>query len=274
MKKYLFFLSFISFLMSGCEQEADIPLPKVDPVVSVSCFISDETDTLKVSLVWSDPVFSSDPKEGQLVTDANVVFYGNSISVHLSFNEQSGLYEYPLGEASLQPGMTYHLDVQTSDGTKVSASTQIPLELPDIRSTSLTREVSLDQYNQYVVRFQFETLLGNVNNDSPYYRILYYQKWDDPMISYQSYQTGELLHEFDSGDTEKNLKMEVVNYGMDTTFTLHESYVIHCSEDYYRFHKTIQSINYGPFAEPSIVYTNIENGLGIFAGFRQLKIVY
>jgi hypothetical protein len=36
----------------------------------------------------------------------------------------------------------------------------------------------------------------------------------------------------------------------------------------------MENISYGPFAEPTIVYSNVKNGLGIFAGYRQLEILY
>ncbi|MFQ5636990.1 MAG: DUF4249 family protein [bacterium] len=42
------------------------------------------------------------------------------------------------------------------------------------------------------------------------------------------------------------------------------------SESYYNFHKSVDQQNAtedNPFAEPVPIYTNIENGLGVFAGY-------
>ena len=274
MKKSHLYLLILAFFWISCEQEADIPLPQVDSKISVSCFFSDETDTLRAMLRWSDPVFSNNPLEGDVVRDAQVVIYNNDFSVNLILDESTGFYQAPVEGFSLSPGNDYYLTVTSADGIVVSAKTRIPRELPDIRAASLSREVDVDEYGQYLVQFRFETLLGNIDPLEPYYRLMYFQKWDDPFIMSQWYQTGEQFYEFEGSTQEQNLKMEVMNYGMDTTMTLHKSYVIHGSEDYHRFHSTVQSINYGPFAEPTIIYSNVNNGLGIFAGYRQLEILY
>jgi hypothetical protein len=263
-----------SLFLVACEQEADIPLPKVEPKMAVSCFFSDQTDTLRVMLRWSDPVFTNQDKEGQIVRDALVVFYNNEFSVNLYLDETTGYYQAPVEGFSIEPGKAYSLSVVGTDGTTVNATSYVPFDEPDVRAASVTREVSLDQYGQYLVQFNFETLLGNINPLEPYYRLMYYQTWADSTVMFQSYSIGEVLYEFENGKEEDNLTLRVEQYGMDTTLLLHKAVVIHGSEDYYRFHKTVQSIGYGPFAEPTIVYSNINNGLGIFAGYRQLEILY
>jgi hypothetical protein len=69
--------------------------------------------------------------------------------------------------------------------------------------------------------------------------------------------------------TEQNLLW----YGVDSAQYSSFAHVIHASEEYYRFHKALSNYNQSnPFVEPTIVYSNVENGLGVFAGYRQIKV--
>ena len=49
--------------------------------------------------------------------------------------------------------------------------------------------------------------------------------------------------------------------------------VYQIDEAYYRFHNSLLNSNESnegdPFSEPSITYTNIENGLGVFCAFNR-----
>jgi len=274
MKNLYYLLVAVWLLASGCEQEANIPLPNVEKKIAVSCYISDETDTVRAYLRWSDPVFSNDLDEGKVLENATVQLTGDGFSRTFSYNALAQYYQLPVEGFDLNPGETYSLTVQTLDGTNVSAQTTIPYFQPDIRSAAFERDASVDEFNQYFVTYRFETTLGNIDSEEPYYRIVHYQKWEDPFIAATWYQTSNVWHEFESGDDEDRIISESSSYGYDTTLVLHKAYVIHCSEDYYRFHRGLENISYGPFAEPAIVYSNVVNGLGVFAGYRQLEILY
>ncbi len=266
----IFFFGLMIFAL-GCEQEADIPLPKVEPKITVSCYISDDTDTVRAYLRWSDPVFSNGDSEGDIISDAQVVLSGSGFSRSFVFNDFQQYFELPVQGFELTPGLEYRLDIKASNGSTASAVTRIPLQQSDIRSASFERNAEVDDlFNQYYVTYRFETVLGNLEPEEPYYRIIHYQKWEGPGW----YQSSNVWHAFASGDDEEGIISESSFYGYDTTLMLHKAHIIHCSEDYYRFHSTMENISYGPFAEPTIVYSNVNNGLGVFAGFRQLEILY
>lgn len=274
MKKLTYLFLAIWLLTSGCEQEADIPLPKVDQKIAVSCYISDETDTVRAYLRWSDPVFSNGSDEGNVAENATVLLSGNGFTKAFTYNPVAQYYQLPVQGFALTPGQSYSLSVQTQDGSQVTAQTTIPFLQPDIRLATFERDASTDEFNQYYVTYRFETILGNIAPEEPYYRVVHYQKWEDPFVMSTWYQTSNVWHEFESGDNEERIISESSSYGYDTTLVAHKAYVIHCSEEYYRFHRGLENIGYGPFAEPTIVYSNVVNGLGVFAGYRQLEILY
>jgi hypothetical protein len=72
------------------------------------------------------------------------------------------------------------------------------------------------------------------------------------------------------GQTMNN-SLEVYLYDVTSKGELE---LIHASKEYYLYHSklTIAADNNGnPFAEPVIMYTNINGGYGVFAGFNQYK---
>jgi Domain of unknown function (DUF4249) len=57
-------------------------------------------------------------------------------------------------------------------------------------------------------------------------------------------------------------------------FTILKSYVkfLHVDKNYYLYHESVQrnDNNGNPFAEPSLVFTNISNGYGCFGSFSTI----
>lgn len=51
--------------------------------------------------------------------------------------------------------------------------------------------------------------------------------------------------------------------------------VSNSDENYYKYHRSLEtSGNDNPFTEPSLVYTNINNGLGCFAAYNTAVLTY
>lgn len=53
--------------------------------------------------------------------------------------------------------------------------------------------------------------------------------------------------------------------------TLH-AYLLHTDEHYFLYHRSVRNASYSqdnPFAEPVLVYTNVEGGLGVFAAYNR-----
>ena len=86
----------------------------------------------------------------------------------------------------------------------------------------------------------------------------------------ESSLTGFLFTDESFNGQSKSIRLELINYsGLqdETRYLIAE--LMHISKDYYNYYTTIQKQTLSQndiFAEPTQLYTNIEGGLGIFAG--------
>ncbi|MEZ4800383.1 MAG: DUF4249 family protein [Flavobacteriales bacterium] len=109
----------------------NVDLPEVNPKLSVSCFISSETDTIKVAVFWSKPIFSN-VERPEKPEDALVTISDGNTTASLQYNSITQQYEIPATDFSLVPSTQYYLRVRASDGTEVYASTAIPEIVPSV----------------------------------------------------------------------------------------------------------------------------------------------
>lgn len=261
---------------SSCETEADIPLPEVDPKIVINCFIGDELTVIKAAVFKSNPVFSDTngnyPSTGDVEEDMYVVISDGTISAELEFNEQTEFYEVGTDVFPLVAGGNYTLTVTAPDGETVKASTTIPANAPIVQSSSFqVEEISNDFYGEQTL-VTIKQTLTDPSSSFDYYRF-YYVLQDQFMTGTyvsQDYADDNAL----DGNLLYNEHEMTAYYGSDNPIVNVKAYVIRGSEEYYRFHKTVYNQSPGdPFSEPSIIYTNVDGGLGVFAGYRQVEVI-
>jgi hypothetical protein len=278
MKKLAFFLPLLIVFFS-CEEEATIKLPETPPKLSVSCFISDSVDLIRANITWSRPVFSASDIGNEPPSDLHVTISGNGIVDTLIFDPDNLWYALPTSEFPLLAGIEYTLYAEAPTGEKVSAKTKIPLLDPSISTTSVSSRESFDEYGNKIIDFTFRVVLNELSSDNEFYRLVFYSTALNSEIpdEFNYYDArGEVYADDNnvvSGKifTEQNIKW----YGVDSAQYTAFAHIIHASEEYYRFHKALANYNpSNPFVEPTIVYSNVENGLGVFAGYRQVKALF
>lgn len=263
-------------LFSSCETEADIPLPEVAPKIVVNCFIGQELEVIKAAVFKSVPVFSNTGDDYTYTSDVQedmyVVISNGSISAELVFNPSTEFYEIDTQLFPLVPGVNYTLTVTAPDGEIVKASTSIPTDTPIVQSSSFDFEqISNDFYGDQT-RVTIKQTLTDPSESFNYYRFYY--------VLQDQFMTGTYVGEDYADDNSLNGNLlynefEMTSYyGEDNPILSVKAYVILGSEEYYRFHKTVYFQSPGdPFSEPSIIYSNVEGGLGVFAGYRQIEVI-
>jgi hypothetical protein len=262
-------------LFASCETDADIPLPEVDPKIVINCFISDEIEVIKAAVFKSDPVFSDNdgnyPYAGKVEEDMYVVISNGSITAELIFNPQTEFYEVGTDVFPLVAGGNYTLTVTAPDGETVSANTTIPVNAPIVQSSSFTQEqISNDFYGEQT-RVTIKQTLTDPSSSFDYYR--FYYVLQDQFLT--NMYVGEDYADDNSldGNLLYNEHELTAYYGSDNPITSIKAFVIRGSEEYQRFHKTVYNQSPGdPFSEPSIIYSNVDGGLGVFAGYRQIEV--
>ncbi|GAB3204225.1 hypothetical protein ABID22_002993 [Pontibacter aydingkolensis] len=278
-------------LLTACEKDADNVKPfKVDSKLVVHAFISPQDTVLKVHLQKSQPALGRRLSEEQLqVPNANVTISDGSSAVTLTYDPDHNAYFSKLREWAIVAGKTYTLKVTAPGGYAATASCSVPeatgIAITDV-STSTTTETDYygGEMKRYKVAYKWTDAPG-VNN---YYRTLaakvfwhknYYgdrQRVAEPahldrgkpgLYKDDKAQGGVLTSDdfyyyqgAQSPDIEKQYQLHLLLVVSDKNYYLYQD----------AQYKQSQS-NGNPFAEPVVMYSNIEGGLGVFAGYNQVE---
>lgn len=269
--KKIIYIALVIFSI-GCSMDAvNVDIPEVDPKLSVSCFISSETDTIKVAVFWSKPIFSNVERPGR-PEDALVTISNGTQTSTLIYNPITQQYEIPTSDFPLTTSAQYYLRVKASDGTEVYASTAIPGIAPSVFS----QEIEYGEYDGFGFEgnkfYRAKTTLNDLTSNFERYRVMYYESEDYGNGSFDSYRGETFLTDenLNSGKIYTEFVTDYYMFGGDAKL---KTVVVLASEEYYRFHFTAYNQFDGdPFSEPTLIYSNINGGLGVFAGYSSITI--
>ncbi|MCB9503892.1 MAG: DUF4249 domain-containing protein [Deferribacteres bacterium] len=258
-----------SILISGCETIVDVDLPEYNPMLVVNCAFSPDYE-------WSVRVNHSigvlDTSAIEPIKNATVEIASDDGQRLLLSRNDNGYYynpALPYPEAN----KTYTVHVSAPGYTDVSASSAIPIatQIDSIRTRwlnyagskeleltiYLTDPIDIDNYYQLsileVYIYEGYGIYMDYDSDDLIFGNSGGTTFTDDLISGKSYgiKVGLEAWQVDSGVLQINL--------------------LSASEDFYKYYtsyRQYEDTDENPFAEPVFVHSNIENGLGIFAGFN------
>lgn len=265
-----------TLLITGCEQDANIDVPQSTPKLVVTCFISPEDSMITVQVGKSRSLFSNqntpfDP------ANARVIISNGITDVAVPYNIDKSLFEIEQAAAfAIHPGASYKLKCSYPDLPSVEAQCTVPAEKVIAMNLSIDSSSSFEHF----LTVHFNDLPGIKN----YYRTLAFYSYSDTNYfgggdtSYNEALVDDAKNLFNDVNNDGGQYSTVFNYftkgnGPDTL----ETVLLTCSEEYYKFHYSLYNYGYdNPFSEASPIYTNIANGLGVFAAYRKStkEIVY
>lgn len=269
-KSVLLFLGAL-FIFASCEEMmSDVNIPSSVPKLVVTGYLSTVDDTITITVQKSRPLYVPSTAWGNPyppLTNALVTISDGSNTVILPYDAFTGNYRIPATAMPVLAGTSYFLSVTTPDGNSATSSCRVPQgTAPEVEITGI------DTINQNggilkKVSFRFLDLPGN----GQYYGI--------SAGSYYGYDidTNPAFYpiDFEHGDpfvSDKNKEGEYFSYRTQeideyrTNSNLYISLLI-TDENYFNFHRSLNSFQGdNPFAEPTTIFTNIQGGLGVFAG--------
>lgn len=281
----------IVFVLTSCELvvDVDIPIEKNQLVVN-SFFTPDSAWKAKVSL--SRHIL--DQADYRQLENALVIVYKGETPIDTLVHESLGYYESDDGKPI--HGQGYTIRVSAPDYNPVEASSWCPTPVVGMFSAP---KFTVGEFQQTIHTFDvtFVDPPGNhfyqvmaiaesrytnpqtgqvfVNRYHPY---IYS---DDPGIDSEEIENSEGIFFSDAlfpgQEFTVNVKMETYNWQGYADPIRYRVYFRSISEDYYKYKVTsaLQSYTSGdPFAQPVKVYNNIQNGLGVFAGYSQTSFEY
>ncbi len=263
LKKIIALLLTTSILFPSCEKEATVKPPKADPKLVVYCFISPSDTLISVSVKQSKPIFSSSAiNPNAPISNASVTFSDGTNSCSLTYNPLKQNYTAPASLVPLLAGKTYYLNVSSPDGKSISAETIIPASMPgDFNINFVSSDSSVSCH------------WTDISNEINYYRLALYRincyaGSTDTSLQLIAFSEPETDHNRDGNYFEEHYPFNITIMP-GTTYRAARAILFCCNKDYYLYHTTLTNAYNGgnPFAEPVLVYSNIKNGLGVFAAY-------
>ncbi len=288
--RLIFSMTFVFVVLSSCVKEVHIDIEQRQPRLVVNALFN--TDSLwKIELSQSKYIF--DTQGIQLVTDAQVSIsdgQGHTISL---IHQQDGIYTSATAKPEI--GASYGLNVSHNELTDVSATSTLPAGIT-IDAVTLGREVILNGERSQ------EILVTFTDNPEPDHYLIQVNAayWEYEYDDEGKNIIDSSLHAFavdidtdhpavnKSGGKERYTALsfndELFNGTSFTLDLLIEGYIftkdpnIHAltvslsrvSQEYFWYESSYRkylNTQGNPLAQPVQVYTNINNGLGVFAGY-------
>ncbi len=296
---WYFYLFASLFSLSSCEDVVDLPLDSRSELVVFSNF-SDQNG-LEVFVYKTKSVTNSQPTE--YIKDADVrVFKGGDLLEVLSLvsSPDNGNRPPHYKTTALTPefDVEYTIEVKVEGFETITAKNSIPTPV-NLEGATFDPSVSTGSNAHTVVDFDVSVSLKDPISIANYYHLKFYQEltsftitaegdtiwgntylefpsdvesinFDDSLVKYQNEQS--YLIE-DSQFDGQYITLEFTGqYSFDPSKSIPGRFLIELrtvSEAYYLYYESLnrQNQNNNHLGEGVVVYNNIDNGLGNFAGF-------
>lgn len=290
----------VALLLGGCgslRNEVDpSQLGSASPKLVVSGYLSPQDTTLAIKLTRSNTVVGDSLsllQTGNDITDATVTLSDGTKSVRLQYTStrptdstKQSYYGASARSLPILAGRTYVLSVVTANGQRASSSCTIPAP---VKPTSIIFDsLTQNQGRSLVRRYFIKTLWTDPAGRPNYYQLAGYFRYQSKLdqignfpLTYDDDNRGLLSDEGLDG----TILLSGRSFLTSTTFTTNESTsfygqyqkasvtvnLMSVDQAYYQFQTAVirqRRVRNNPFAEPVLIPSNIEGGLGCFAGYN------
>ncbi len=283
--KSILFISSLILSVAGCEKDADVELPEVEPKLVIASFISPQDTLVKVWVRQTKPIFKpSNVNTSDAVIDATVEISDGTTSATLTFDpsgSHNGYYQIATSVFPIVENKTYSLRVSTPDGKVATAISLVPAFSP-VNLTGDVNIITIDSSATYYEReshytVSWDDVAGSGNN----YRVIALKAYYDPFYNDTMYTTIVDAYINDEGKEGQRLEYKTTSWessyssgGGGTGFIVGYNYYVYLvNDDYYRYNTSVRISGFSsqdPFSEPTLVYSNVTGGLGAFCAFNEL----
>lgn len=269
---------------------SNIDFPDTEPKIVVHAFISPADTAVQVMLSWSNPISKGASMDTvRYIENATVRMAetGKAFST-LAFHQGKKVYALPASMFPIETGKHYSLNVDVPGHNTVAGSCYIPPANHTLALEKIEREKT--EWSEIIrVEFSFSDIPGENENFytmAAYLNSQTYIMYDDTVqIEAQRFHTisGESYISNKGREGRKFItRAEGYHYKFDwlrPPGSIDDSPPVYLlllttDEHYYHYHKTLENYHpNNPFAEPVLIYSNIEGGLGVFAGINRTELI-
>ena len=300
----VFVVLLCTILLSGCDSLIndldEDKLPKTVSKLSVACYISPQSARYEAIITESRPLLGPAEYDTLFVSDADVFLSDGTSRIQLIYNDSTFKYVADTSTFKVAAGKTYTLTV--ADGERfVKAQCTVPAKVATI--TDFVYEKIPDVFSVRdsvsVIRFSWKDIPNETNFYAIYasattsiitlnYNPVTQENYPDKYLYTQRLLYGkETYNDINlDGITFKSPELRIfvpnryilsyVDRNGETKTYDNEAHlkeiraeVLSIDEHYYKFYRSLSNNNDGnPFIEPTLIYTNVEGGLGCFASYN------
>lgn len=289
MRYLLFVLG--TLLAGGCIRSVDelsvdaLPLDRVTKP-NVICFISPQDTVLAAKIAMSEPRIVSSFAESLVVKDAIVLLSDSSRSIQLVYDNSLMYYRaIPGNQFRINPGVTYRLTVSMSGNRSVTAEATVPEAVP-LERVSIDSTVSRNSADAALTTYTTALSWKSPTRPTAGKDATYYRGWaevDQAIIDTTTRLPISRQISRPSFYVDRETAPAGERHSMSGTHTLLSdsktgtqtnrirAALLTTDENYYRYHLALreQLVSQGQyFAEPTVLFSNIVGGYGVFAAFN------
>lgn len=266
-------------------------LPETDSKLVVACFISPQDTVLAAKVTETKLLVGTTGDVRDDVTSATVNLSDGSKTIQLVYHAKLGYYRALPASMPILEGKSYTITVSTPDGRKVNASTTVPKNIP-IKEVKIDTIQTTDNEQGVVVsrtEYNVKLIWQDALNETNYYRGI---SVFEALIKYpDTFPSNQKLPPFPATITDlrtiddKNTDGQLLSLNRtfeanspaidirDSRITLVKQIKVGLFQTdihYYNYHTSLrrQRENNNPFAEPVLLYTNINGGFGCFGAYN------
>ncbi|GAB3262093.1 hypothetical protein GCM10027347_27550 [Larkinella harenae] len=278
-------------------------LTRVDKKLVLLGFISPQDTIVAVRVGMTRPIADANYTSNYgVVKNASVTLSTGGQSVQLTYNGKNDYYQIDAKKFVIRAGETYQLSVKTPEGLQASSVCTVP-QSARLQKVRLDSAEDASHQKQYFVRYFWQDSPKTAN----YYQtngLFVYAKScptcktdanpkltseNQPVLFEALGQISTLLSDQSKDGSVlescrgylSQSKVNQVVAEKATFFSLYEkasvrATLLNVDEAYYKYHQALElqkKSESNPFAEPVLMPSNINGGLGCFAGYNQSSLM-
>ncbi|MFW6020226.1 MAG: DUF4249 domain-containing protein [Bacteroidales bacterium] len=264
----------ITLMVLSCEKTVDnIDLPEAEEKMVVYSFISPGCDTVFADVTRSEPYFGNDiwGNSNEIVSDAELLFIHDGTERKLQYDPLEENYFVTLNGLQIKSGDTYQIKATAAGLEDIFSECTIPSPAPH----DLTYE-GADYYYEYGERINMYFSFTDILDEENYYRLIVSES-DTTYEGYVIWRKLNLSYDYfaylltDKNTSDGKITAEISQYmGYEESDHTLKITLLAIDKNYYKYYEKLNLVynnDDNPFSEPVIPYSNIENGLGLFAGY-------
>ncbi len=256
-------------------------LPSTDSRLVLSCYISPQDTIISAKLTETKTVISTGGTRAD-ITNATMKISDGTKTVAMIYDNNLLYYRALPSQMPISVGKTYTMTVSTPDGRSVSSKCTVPppITIKEIKVDSGTavtiRNLNAKEVKEYYLKLIWQDLPGSVDYYRGYGFITGSIGTKDMVNNVNGQSTFAVdFTSIDDKNSDGKLLSLNVTYQPPrniTQFTLQKLTVglFHADINYFNYHESLrkQRANNNPFAEPVLLYTNVDGGFGCFGAYN------